>query len=143
FQAEDGIRDATVTGVQTCALPISVRQRGDIFGPVDDDEVSVLVEQRRVARVEPPVANRRGGRLRVFVVPDEHTRAPADDLARLGQPDLGVGEGFAYRAELDVPIALDAGDAAGLRLAVHLLEVDPDGAEEEEDLGAAGRPARV
>src|SRR5207248_6238220 len=24
FQAEDGIRDRTVTGVQTCALPISV-----------------------------------------------------------------------------------------------------------------------
>src|SRR3989337_3578772 len=27
FQAEDGIRDATVTGVQTCALPISVGNR--------------------------------------------------------------------------------------------------------------------
>src|SRR5699024_11699660 len=26
FQAEDGIRDRNVTGVQTCALPISVRQ---------------------------------------------------------------------------------------------------------------------
>src|SRR5207245_7089633 len=26
FQAEDGIRDATVTGVQTCALPISPRR---------------------------------------------------------------------------------------------------------------------
>src|SRR5688572_33243580 len=26
FQAEDGIRDLTVTGVQTCALPISARQ---------------------------------------------------------------------------------------------------------------------
>src|SRR5690554_7430560 len=25
FQAEDGIRDADVTGVQTCALPISAR----------------------------------------------------------------------------------------------------------------------
>src|SRR3989442_8774645 len=25
FQAEDGIRDADVTGVQTCALPISLR----------------------------------------------------------------------------------------------------------------------
>src|SRR6267143_2459674 len=24
FQAEDGIRDGTVTGVQTCALPISI-----------------------------------------------------------------------------------------------------------------------
>src|SRR5207245_4654966 len=29
FQAEDGIRDATVTGVQTCALPIcNGRRRG-------------------------------------------------------------------------------------------------------------------
>src|SRR5256886_12831700 len=27
FQAEDGIRDLTVTGVQTCALPISLRAR--------------------------------------------------------------------------------------------------------------------
>src|SRR5438105_15954969 len=28
FQAEDGIRDPLVTGVQTCALPIFVRKRG-------------------------------------------------------------------------------------------------------------------
>src|SRR5256885_6887096 len=28
FQAEDGIRDYKVTGVQTCALPISARVRG-------------------------------------------------------------------------------------------------------------------
>src|SRR5437879_10241499 len=27
FQAEDGIRDTSVTGVQTCALPIYERQR--------------------------------------------------------------------------------------------------------------------
>src|SRR2546421_1678839 len=27
FQAEDGIRDLIVTGVQTCALPISCRER--------------------------------------------------------------------------------------------------------------------
>src|SRR2546430_8900814 len=27
FQAEDGIRDLTVTGVQTCALPICLRRR--------------------------------------------------------------------------------------------------------------------
>src|SRR5690348_17762700 len=26
FQAEDGIRDGRVTGVQTCALPISIRR---------------------------------------------------------------------------------------------------------------------
>src|SRR2546429_5350940 len=28
FQAEDGIRDVAVTGVQTCALPISVINEG-------------------------------------------------------------------------------------------------------------------
>src|SRR5260370_36515613 len=36
FQAEDGIRDSSVTGVQTCALPISYQ--GNIYGiavPVD------------------------------------------------------------------------------------------------------------
>src|SRR5215467_8421565 len=37
FQAEDGIRDYKVTGVQTCALPISARQRQrDLVGqPLD------------------------------------------------------------------------------------------------------------
>src|SRR3989442_14664338 len=31
FQAEDGIRDADVTGVQTCALPISPQLRPDTY----------------------------------------------------------------------------------------------------------------
>src|SRR2546428_8236537 len=33
FQAEDGIRDLIVTGVQTCALPISVDRDALIRGP--------------------------------------------------------------------------------------------------------------
>src|SRR5690554_7484894 len=34
FQAEDGIRDADVTGVQTCALPIlSVDEQAEEHGP--------------------------------------------------------------------------------------------------------------
>src|SRR5687767_15292822 len=32
FQAEDGIRDKLVTGVQTCALPISARTKGAAAG---------------------------------------------------------------------------------------------------------------
>src|SRR3712207_7218775 len=32
FQAEDGIRDIGVTGVQTCALPISMQYRNARFG---------------------------------------------------------------------------------------------------------------
>src|SRR2546430_11112702 len=38
FQAEDGIRDLTVTGVQTCALPISASLEDrtlDLLHPVD------------------------------------------------------------------------------------------------------------
>src|SRR5207249_9470296 len=34
FQAEDGIRDRSVTGVQTCALPISVEAGGGDSTPV-------------------------------------------------------------------------------------------------------------
>src|SRR2546427_10123918 len=33
FQAEDGIRDLTVTGVQTCALPISRDNPAGVLGP--------------------------------------------------------------------------------------------------------------
>src|SRR5256886_12889165 len=45
FQAEDGIRDLTVTGVQTCALPILDRRRADQPTPdpppAHDDELAV------------------------------------------------------------------------------------------------------
>src|SRR5205085_9216782 len=37
FQAEDGIRDLTVTGVQTCALPIYRTRRGRKVVTVDPD----------------------------------------------------------------------------------------------------------
>src|SRR5215471_19095079 len=37
FQAEDGIRDLYVTGVQTCALPISIA-RLPSFGMMNDNE---------------------------------------------------------------------------------------------------------
>src|SRR5688572_32426988 len=35
FQAEDGIRDLTATGVQTCALPISIDEDLGRFEPLD------------------------------------------------------------------------------------------------------------
>src|SRR2546430_7141197 len=41
FQAEDGIRDLTVTGVQTCALPISVDQHEQLVAEADQlDDVN-------------------------------------------------------------------------------------------------------
>src|SRR5687767_15259003 len=54
FQAEDGIRDKLVTGVQTCALPIF--EAGDIAG-----EQRHLKSRGDAARVDPHEA---GGRER-------------------------------------------------------------------------------
>src|SRR2546422_1634916 len=41
FQAEDGIRDVAVTGVQTCALPIS-RQGKNFLRPALTDPTGIL-----------------------------------------------------------------------------------------------------
>src|SRR2546427_12271640 len=42
FQAEDGIRDLTVTGVQTCALPISFGMNGVAIGPDSKKNIDAL-----------------------------------------------------------------------------------------------------
>src|SRR2546430_7978753 len=57
FQAEDGIRDLTVTGVQTCALPILLAERGPRRGAPLDVTVAYdppchLLHAQRIA--EPP-----------------------------------------------------------------------------------------
>src|SRR5207245_7379334 len=56
FQAEDGIRDATVTGVQTCALPIlGVRISLSDFVPngLDiEDALRVAQELERDGRID-------------------------------------------------------------------------------------------
>src|SRR5438874_3780699 len=56
FQAEDGIRDLYVTGVQTCALPISERVRAiDLVGR----EVAEAFALAAARRAEMDVAQRR------------------------------------------------------------------------------------
>src|SRR5207245_3153382 len=58
FQAEDGIRDATVTGVQTCALPISLKSGAQLTMP--SSLITRLTRSRlpnsarRVARMASP-----------------------------------------------------------------------------------------
>src|SRR5437879_10623617 len=59
FQAEDGIRDTSVTGVQTCALPILVP--GDVRGIARflDEEARAPDEQVRPEHVLDRVQDRR------------------------------------------------------------------------------------
>src|SRR2546425_9007601 len=47
FQAEDGIRDKLVTGVQTCALPISAA----VAAPAAGSETVLLAEDEELVRV--------------------------------------------------------------------------------------------
>src|SRR5256886_2460138 len=60
FQAEDGIRDLTVTGVQTCALPISPGAKSETvvveasdaqITPVDSGEKSALINEHILQNV--------------------------------------------------------------------------------------------
>src|SRR4051794_20579919 len=54
FQAEDGIRDGRVTGVQTCALPISTARRPTCTSSADGSPTSSSPaprsEERRVGK---------------------------------------------------------------------------------------------
>src|SRR5207249_8764036 len=57
FQAEDGIRDRNVTGVQTCALPIFIRPRprcGSAIGGLSSERSN----RQRVAPSAPPKVRR-------------------------------------------------------------------------------------
>src|SRR5699024_12686457 len=47
FQAEDGIRDRNVTGVQTCALPISIFESFDSMEPGGIEPLTSCVQSRR------------------------------------------------------------------------------------------------
>src|SRR5688572_33441776 len=58
FQAEDGIRDLTVTGVQTCALPICQRTRAPGRGRTDAPGDSARSAPRRSPPPTPGTADR-------------------------------------------------------------------------------------
>src|SRR5256886_11155548 len=47
FQAEDGIRDLTVTGVQTCALPISPVAAADVHAEAQAIAAALLRGERK------------------------------------------------------------------------------------------------
>src|SRR3989475_8540671 len=67
FQAEDGIRDLTVTGVQTCALPISVvRDRARELRELGDAKARAHRGRRCGQRADGVVSGRGAGRLEVL-----------------------------------------------------------------------------
>src|SRR5256886_5262800 len=103
FQAEVGIRDLTVTGVQTCALPIAARRRAARTRPVGDGRAGWSASRAALAhpgstsgaRTVPPVrasraAHRRGAAARRpwGARDDRHLRRPRGGCRA---PRRGVG----------------------------------------------------
>src|SRR3989337_294918 len=74
--------------------------------------------------------------------PVKYPGAPGEALAGLRDPDLGFGDRLAHGVEVDVPVAVDAGDAGDLGLPVDLLQVHSHRVVELEDVGPEGRTAR-
>src|SRR5205823_11909990 len=59
FQAEDGIRDKLVTGVQTCALPICARARHRFRNSATRDSGTPIADGMESWSAQPPLPSRR------------------------------------------------------------------------------------
>src|SRR2546430_12627561 len=102
FQAEDGIRDLTVTGVQTCALPISRRslslERWRLFGYEKYQETGRAVdrEDRETRALDEHIKNLPKGQMEILMTDDTrgtlhtllHVRPPAEVKLPSFEPEL-------------------------------------------------------
>src|SRR5437867_7539996 len=97
FQAEDGIRGRTVTGVQTCALPISARieRAREILGALERDE---LTRGGRPSVSGTPSDPQR--QLGLFQAPGGHDDRLRDRLAAVDVDHMTPMEALALLAEL-------------------------------------------
>src|SRR3989449_2141030 len=78
FKAEDGIRDVAVTGVQTCALPISMPTGGKLILETANTELS-----EQYAEMHQPVVP---GRYVMLAVSDTGAGMTPETKARIFEP---------------------------------------------------------
>src|SRR5229473_1801077 len=120
----------------------AVLQRGHVLDAIDDDELSIGIEEAGIAGMEPPTAQRRGRLLRALVVAREEALGADEHLAPIGELDVDAGQRRAHGLQLDSTVPVQGGRRAALGGAVELLEVDTDGPEELHHLGTEGGAPR-
>src|SRR2546429_8837002 len=97
FQAEDGIRDVAVTGVQTCALPISAATasaKSMFLGGVPSKQTTWSTRSKRSnqgGRGSPLLSPERSRNSRCLLLADFGLEAAPVELERDGVADLDLG----------------------------------------------------
>src|SRR2546423_4315233 len=97
FQAEDGIRDKLVTGVQTCALPIWTRLR----------RIVVLLSALTIASVPAFAQVELSGSYAIRMYEDYIERGPGSymgDFTGMPMSDEGGAQAVLYSSDLPSPI---------------------------------------
>ncbi len=103
-----------------------------VLGPVDDDQVTILIEVARVAGAQPAIVQGLRGGLRVAVVAFHHGWGAHQDFAALIDFDLRLRDGGSDGLEFDIAIPVQHCDPVDLGLSVDLLQIDTQGMEEPE-----------
>src|SRR2546422_3610782 len=114
FQAEDGIRDVAVTGVQTCALPISMIAADEF----DVDTMMAMFQELRAKQIRAEAEGRDGlsPEMRAFIEDAKAqgiTRCPIRDIeAQMGKcpVDLKTMKPEEAKAAMERLLAEQAGD---------------------------------
>src|SRR5256885_11961943 len=129
FQAEDGIRDYKVTGVQTCALPISrVFTKDDLnLLTVMANIAAVRIEHARLAEIENQermMAHELGqaAEIQRRFLPAQAPRVPGLDLSGHNAPCRTVGgDYFDFFPYPSGRVAMVLGDVSGKGMPASLL----------------------
>ena len=125
------------------AMYLPPRGLDQVLLAVGDPHPALVVDLADVAGREPAVAGQHLGRLLGQVVVAAHDAAAAhQDLAVVGDPDLGAGERLARRCRTRLAGTVERGGRAGLGEPVALEDQQPGGVEPPRDVGRQRRAAR-
>src|SRR5687767_11115583 len=139
FQAEDGIRDKLVTGVQTCALPILISRGANTFGPRQHPEKLVPLFITNALEDAPLPLYGDGRQRREWLYVDDHADAIAVLLERGAPGSVYNVPGVEEHTNRDVALRL----LAAIGKPASLLRSVADRAGHDRRYAMKGEPLAV